>query len=233
MGDALQAGLQRAQADLAVRAVAPPAPMAPLCRWAKAGRNGGWRDRQKSLEQRPPGCASAPRCRAVARDAQTDDRVVIPGAAAGAGLAMAMACDFRLATARAKMTVAFAKVGLAGDYGASYFLTQIVGAARARELLMLSPVLTAEQALGLGLVHRVWADDEFAAQADAFVASLAEGPTVSLGYIKQNINLAARSDLATSLTGEASAQARCMATDDHAEAAKAFVEKRPPVFRGV
>jgi 2-(1,2-epoxy-1,2-dihydrophenyl)acetyl-CoA isomerase len=157
---------------------------------------------------------------------------VIPGAAAGAGLALAMACDFRLASANAKLTVAFAKVGLAGDYGASFFLTQIVGASRARELLMLSPLLSASEALALGLVHRVFAPDNFAGEAAAFVAALAQGPSVALGYIKQNINLAAIGDLRQSINGEAAHQARCLATEDHAAAARAFVEKRAVVFAG-
>jgi 2-(1,2-epoxy-1,2-dihydrophenyl)acetyl-CoA isomerase len=143
-----------------------------------------------------------------------------------------MACDFRIASAGAKFTVAFAKVGLAGDYGASWFLTQIVGASRARELLMLSPLLSADDALRIGLVHRVYPAESFQADAAGFVGTLASGPSVALGYIKQNINLAASSDLRTSIDSEAIHQVRCMATEDHAEAARSFVEKRAPRFTG-
>ncbi len=157
---------------------------------------------------------------------------VIPGAAAGAGLALALACDFRVASSNAKLTMAFAKVGLAGDYGASYFLTQIVGAGRARDLLMFCPVLSAAEALTLGLVHRVFPADSFVQDAAAFVTVLAQGPSVALGHIKQNINLAAFSSLRESIESEALRQALCLATEDHAAAAQAFVEKKAATFSG-
>jgi 2-(1,2-epoxy-1,2-dihydrophenyl)acetyl-CoA isomerase len=157
---------------------------------------------------------------------------IIGGAAAGAGLGLALACDFRLMSTAAKLTTAFAKVGLSGDFGASYFLTRLVGPARALELLMLSPVLQTEQALALGLVHRVHAPDALAAQAQAFVETLARGPSVALGYVKQNVMLSVNSDLRTAFNAEALHQVRCMVTEDHAEAAKSFVEKRSPGFVG-
>ncbi len=157
---------------------------------------------------------------------------VIPGAAAGAGLALALACDFRVASANGRLTMAFAKVGLAGDYGASYFLTQIVGASRARELLMLCPVLSAVEALAVGLVHRVFAADSFAADAAAFVSTLAQGPSVALGHIKQNINLASHCGLRESIESEALRQALCLGTEDHAAAAQAFVQKKTVAFVG-
>lgn len=233
MGDALHAGLSRAQKDPAVRAVVLTGANGAFCAGGDVKAMAAGRNPQMSLEQKTSSLRMRAEVSRLLHEMPKPTIAVIAGAAAGAGLAMAMACDFRVATARAKLTVAFSRVGLCGDYGATYFLTQIVGAARARELMMLCPLLTADQAHEIGLVHRVWPDDVFAEQAAAFVDGLAAGPTVSLGYIKQNINLAAVSDLAASLSGEAFAQARCMATEDHAEAAKAFVEKRAPVFRGV
>ena len=157
---------------------------------------------------------------------------VIRGAAAGAGLAMALACDFRLALPDAKMTTAFGKVGLAGDYGMSYFLPRLVGGAKARELLMLSPLLTGKDALALNLVTRVYEAAEFEAKVAEFVQALASGPTTTYGYMKDNLNDTLNPNLTASIEGEAQRQVRCMATADHAEASKAFVEKRAPVFTG-
>src|SRR6202453_1957960 len=112
----------------------------------------------------------------------------VDGAAAGAGLSIALACDLRLAGASAKITTAFAKVGLSGDYGGTYFLTHLLGSAKARELYLTSPVLTAQEALALGIVSRVVPDAEVDAAAHELAVSLAHGPSVTLGYIKRNIN---------------------------------------------
>ena len=157
---------------------------------------------------------------------------VIRGAAAGAGLALALACDFRLALPQARMTTAFAKVGLAGDYGMSYFLPRLVGGAKARELLMLSPLLTGAQAAELNLVTRVFEEAEFEAKVAEFVKTLANGPTITYGYMKDNLNDSLGANFMSSIDGEAQRQVRCMATQDHAEASKAFVEKRTPAFTG-
>src|ERR1700710_1397759 len=112
----------------------------------------------------------------------------VDGAAAGAGLSMALACDLRVASESAKITTAFAKVGLSGDYGGTYFLTQLLGSAKARELYLLSPVLTAAEALALGMVTRVVPDAEVEVAARDLAMSLAQGPSITLGYIKRNIN---------------------------------------------
>lgn len=157
---------------------------------------------------------------------------VIRGAAAGAGLSIALACDLRIATPGAKLTTAFAKVGLSGDFGGSYFLTQLVGAAKARELYLCSPILSGDEALAWGLVNRVVADDRIDQEARVLAESLASGPTVTLGYIKKNLNLAESSSLETVFDAEAVHHIRCAGTEDHREAARAFVEKRTPVFQG-
>jgi 2-(1,2-epoxy-1,2-dihydrophenyl)acetyl-CoA isomerase len=154
----------------------------------------------------------------------------LDGAAAGAGLSIALACDFRVASTSVKITTAFAKVGLSGDYGGTYFLTQMLGSAKARELYLLSPVLTAQEALALGMVTRVVADAEVETAARELAMSLAEGPTITLGYIKRNINNAERLPLETCFDAEAFHHSRAGETADHKEAAKAFVEKRKPVF---
>lgn len=156
----------------------------------------------------------------------------IDGAAAGAGLSMALACDLRVAGASAKITTAFAKVGLSGDFGGTYFLTHLIGAAKARELYLTSPVLTADQAQALGIVSRVVPDAEVESATRELALSLAQGPTVTLGYIKTNINNAETLSLEACFDGEALHHSRCAETADHKEAAAAFVEKRVPVFQG-
>src|SRR5690349_23826718 len=123
----------------------------------------------------------------------------LDGAAAGAGLSIALSCDLRVASASCKITTAFAKVGLSGDFGGTYFLTQLLGSARARELYLTSPVLTGRQALELGLVTRVVADDQVDAAGRELGRELASGPTVTFGHIKANFNLAEHAGLAECL----------------------------------
>jgi 2-(1,2-epoxy-1,2-dihydrophenyl)acetyl-CoA isomerase len=156
----------------------------------------------------------------------------LDGAAAGAGLSIALSCDLRVASASCKITTAFAKVGLSGDYGGTYFLTHLLGSAKARELYLLSPVLTAQEALSLGMVTRVVADAEVDVAAHELALSLAQGPSVTLGYIKRNINNAEHLSLEACFDAEAIHHSRAGETSDHKEAAKAFVEKRKPAFQG-
>jgi 2-(1,2-epoxy-1,2-dihydrophenyl)acetyl-CoA isomerase len=154
----------------------------------------------------------------------------LDGAAAGAGLSIALACDLRVASTSVKITTAFAKVGLSGDYGGTYFLTHLLGSAKARELYLTSPVLTAQEALALGMVTRVVPDAEV--EAHELAMSLAQGPSITLGYIKRNINNAEHLSLEACFDAEAIHHSRSGETADHKEAAKAFVEKRKPVFHG-
>lgn len=156
----------------------------------------------------------------------------LDGAAAGAGLSMALSCDLRIASESCKITTAFAKVGFSGDYGGTYFLTQLLGGARARELYLMSPVLTSKEAHAIGMVTKVVPDAEIDAAAHELALSLAQGPSIALGYIKRNINNAEHLPLEDCFDGEAIHHTRCSDTEDHKEAAKAFVEKRKPAFRG-
>ena len=156
----------------------------------------------------------------------------VDGAAAGAGLSIALSCDLRVASASCKITTAFAKVGLSGDYGGTYFLTQLLGSAKARELYLTSPVLSAQDAYNLGMVTKVVPDAEVEAEAFDLARSLAQGPSVTLGYIKCNINNAETLSLEACFDAEAIHHSRAGDTADHKEAAKAFVEKRKPVFQG-
>jgi 2-(1,2-epoxy-1,2-dihydrophenyl)acetyl-CoA isomerase len=157
---------------------------------------------------------------------------VLPGAAAGAGLSIALACDFRVATEKAILVTAFAKIGASGDFGGSYFLTQLVGPSKAKELYMLSERMTAREALALGIVNRVFADDEFATSWRSFAQRIASGPTLANRAIKENVNRALVSDLAACLDAEAANMMSTMSSEDHRSAVAAFVAKTEPTFVG-
>lgn len=156
----------------------------------------------------------------------------LPGAAAGAGLSIAFAADMRIAAERAIVITAFSNIGASGDFGSSWFLPRLVGEARAKELMFLSPRLTARQALDWGLVNEVLPDDGFADAALAWCTRLAERAPIALRYMKENLNRAGDVSLQAALDAEAVAMVRTMATADHKEAAAAFVEKRAPKFTG-
>ena len=156
----------------------------------------------------------------------------LPGAAAGAGLSLALSCDLRIMSSNAIMTTAFARVGFSGDYGGTYFLTQLVGSAKARELYFLSDRIGAEDALRLGLTNWVCEPDELQGKALEIAARLASGPTVAYRYMKENLNRAMSGEVDDCLDLEATHHVHCGQTEDHKEAAKAFVEKREPVFKG-
>ena len=156
----------------------------------------------------------------------------LPGAAAGAGLSIALAADIRLAAERAILVTAFANVGASGDFGGSWFLTQLVGPAKAKELYFTSPRLSATDALELGLVNQVLSDDGFDQAAIDWCQSLAERAPIAQRLMKENINRALHTDLAAALDAEAPNMVRAMGTADHREAAAAFVEKRTPTFTG-
>jgi 2-(1,2-epoxy-1,2-dihydrophenyl)acetyl-CoA isomerase len=157
---------------------------------------------------------------------------MVNGPAAGAGLALALACDLRVASASARFITAFAKVGFSGDFGGSYFLSKLVGTGKARELYYTGGQLSAAEALALGIANRVVDDSELADVTMMLAKELARGPGIALGLMKQNFNAAESGTLPALLELEALRQVRTARTEDHAEAARAFVEKRPPVFKG-
>jgi enoyl-CoA hydratase/carnithine racemase len=156
----------------------------------------------------------------------------LPGAAAGAGLSIALAADLRIAAERAIVMTAFANVGASGDFGTSWFLPRLVGEAKAKELMFTSPRLSAREAMDLGIVNVVLPDDDFATAAVAWCQKLADRAPIALRYMKENINRAGDVSLQAALDAEASAMVRTMSTADHREAAAAFVEKRSPNFSG-
>ena len=138
----------------------------------------------------------------------------------------------RVMSSTAIMTTAFARVGFSGDYGGTYFLTQLVGSAKARELYFLSDRVSAEEALRLGLANWVVEPDQLQAKAMEIARRLANGPTVAYRYMKENLNRAMAGEVEDCLDLEATHHVHCGQTEDHREATKAFVDKREPVFKG-
>ena len=156
----------------------------------------------------------------------------VGGVAAGAGASLAFACDFRIAARRASVLMAFARVGLGADSGASWTLQRLAGPGRAAELLLLAEPVTAEQALSYGLFTSVVDDDELAGAARELAARLAAGPTAAYAAIKQSLLFAATHGLPESLEMEAQLQAELGKTADHRAATMAFVAKQQPVYQG-
>jgi len=143
-----------------------------------------------------------------------------------------LACDMRVMASNAILTTAFARVGFSGDYGGTYFMTQLVGSAKARELYYLSDRVSAEEALQLGLANWVVEPDQLMAKTMEIAGRMANGPTVAYRYMKENLNRAMAGEVDDCLDLEATHHVHCGQTEDHREAAKAFVDKREPVFKG-
>jgi 2-(1,2-epoxy-1,2-dihydrophenyl)acetyl-CoA isomerase len=166
------------------------------------------------------------------REAPQPIIAAVNGAAAGAGMNLALACDIRLASTAAKFSQAFVKRGLHPDWGGTYFLPRIVGTARACELIFTGEVIDAAEALRLGIVSRVLPPEELLPAAQALARAIAAGPPIAIRLAKRGIYRNAESDLRTALEYETFAQNACFETEDASEGIRAFVEKRPPVFRG-
>jgi len=188
--------------------------------------------RDQTLEQRAHALRQSMEVSRWLHEMQKPTIAMVRGPAAGAGLSMALACDLRIAGENAVFTTAFANVGFSGDFGGSYFLTQLVGTAKARELYYTAAKLRAPEALALGIVNQVHGDDDLASATYALANQMAGGPRVALGYMKRNMNAAESGSLGDCLDLEAWHHTRCGLTEDHREATQAFVEKRAPVFKG-
>ena len=156
----------------------------------------------------------------------------VNGVAAGAGAAMAFACDIRLAAQSATFTMAFAGAGLSADTGASYTLPRLIGVGRTLELMLTGRKLDAEEAERIGLVSAVLPDADLRGAAQELAVRLAAGPTASFAWIKASIRTGQESDLPTTLAFENEAQRACFASADHVEGLRAFTEKRAAVFVG-
>ncbi|HEU5418353.1 MAG TPA: enoyl-CoA hydratase-related protein [Streptosporangiaceae bacterium] len=156
----------------------------------------------------------------------------VNGVAAGAGAALAFACDFRIAARGASLLMAFSRVGLGADTGASWTLQRLAGPARAAELLMLAEPVDAATALGMGLVNSVVTEEELPGAAASLAARLAAGPTRAYAAIKEALLFGAGHGLHESLAREADLQQMLGQTRDHQEATRAFLRKEQPDFEG-
>jgi 2-(1,2-epoxy-1,2-dihydrophenyl)acetyl-CoA isomerase len=157
---------------------------------------------------------------------------MINGAAAGAGLSIALACDIRIAAESARFGSAFARVGFSGDFGGTWMMQRLVGPAKARELYFTGELIDAREAERIGLANRVVPDDRLREETMALAERITSGPPIALARMKQNLNLALVTDFPTLLQAEAEGMIMTGMTRDHLEAARAFVEKRQPVFEG-
>ncbi|MCU1277624.1 MAG: Enoyl-CoA hydratase/isomerase [bacterium] len=157
---------------------------------------------------------------------------MIDGACVGAGLSLALACDIRIASARAKLGAAFHRVGLTGDFGLLWMLPRIVGPTQAMDLLMRAETIDAARAEAIGLVTRVVDGERLADETYDYARRLADGPPVAQGFTKRGLHRALESELGAMLEWEADAQAICSHTADAHEGVNAFLERRKPIFRG-
>ena len=157
----------------------------------------------------------------------------LPGAAAGAGLSLALAADLRIMADTAFITSAFAKVGFSGDYGGTYFLSQLVGQGKAREIYYLSDRVDSAECLRLGIANQVVPADQLEQATMDLARRLASGPPIAYRYMKENFNRVAQgADAIECLDLEATHHVHSGLSNDHKNAAKAFVEKTQPVFTG-
>jgi 2-(1,2-epoxy-1,2-dihydrophenyl)acetyl-CoA isomerase len=156
----------------------------------------------------------------------------VNGVAAGAGLSLALACDLRIASSEARLGATFSRVGLHPDWGASFFLPRLVGTGTACEMIFTGRMLSAEEALRVGLVNRVVEATKFPDRVLEMARELAAAPPRAVRFAKEAIYDAAGASLDQMLDYEDEAQAACFDSEDSLEGFTAFAEKRPPRFKG-
>jgi enoyl-CoA hydratase/carnithine racemase len=166
------------------------------------------------------------------REAPQPIIAAVNGAAAGAGMNLALGCDIRIASTAARFTQAFVKRGLHPDWGGTYFLPRVVGTAKACEMIFTGDVIDAAEAERLGIVSRVVAPEELMPAAYEFARRIAAGPPVAIRLAKRSIYANSELDLRAALQVETMAQNICFETEDATEGIRAFGEKRAPTFKG-
>ena len=233
MIDGAIAALERCAGDAAVGCIVLTGAGRGFCAggdvtaMAEASSTADWTLEQKADRQR-----AIHRFAALLHASPKPTLAAINGPCAGAGFGLALACDLRIAADSARFTTAFARVGFSGDFGITWPLARIVGEAKAKELLFLSEVLGAAQALELGLVNRIAPAAGLMPAALELAARLARGPLTAYRYMKQNIDAAAVESYQQLLDREAFTQCRTGGTADHREGVVAFTAKREPRFTG-
>lgn len=225
---------RRLAADASVRLVIVTGAGNAFCAGGdvKAMAAEGLLDPEQSFEQRVDAFREFMEFSRLLHEMPKPTLAVISGPAAGAGLSIALACDVRIAAEDAKLTTAFAKVGLSGDFGGTYFLQRLVGATKARELYFMADVIDGKEAYAHGIVNRAVPAESLAEEANRLAARLAGLPTVAIGYMKKNLNRGEDGSLSQVLDSESVNLIRTMMTDDHQSASLAFAEKRTPEFQG-
>lgn len=156
----------------------------------------------------------------------------VNGVAAGAGATISLACDIVVAKASASFVQAFSKIGLIPDCGGTYFLPRLIGLPRASALMMLADKVTAAEAVEIGMIYKCFEDDVFEAESFKLAVKLASLPTKGLAYTKQLLNESFNNTLENQLIREGEFQNKAGQTYDYKEGVKAFLEKRPAVFKG-
>jgi len=203
--------------------------------FCSGGDMGGRRDSAgaaPTLEQRADELRSHGETARLLHEMPKPTLAMINGVAAGAGLALALACDLRIAAGGALLTTSYVNVALSGDLGSSYFLTQLVGSAKARQLMLLSDKIDAAEGHRIGLINLIAEPNTLRETTMQVARHLADGPAVALRYIKRNLLCAETGSLSEVMDSEAFGMARCGRTQDVKEAAEAFRDKRPPIFKG-
>ena len=184
------------------------------------------------FEERRAGLVESARVILRLREIPQPSIAAIDGACVGAGLALALACDLRIASERAKLGATFHRIGLTGDLGILHNLPRVVGYARAIELLLTGELLDAQRAAAIALVHRVVADDKLIDETRSLAERLAAGPPIAMALTREGLARSLAQDLATTIEWEARAQATCSRTADAREGLAALAAKRPPKFTG-
>ena len=202
-----------------------------FCSGGDVARMAGGVTEQRSIGERIGPLRGRMRISELLHEMDKPTIAMIRGAAVGAGLSIALACDMRFGDATAKLSTGFINVGLPGDFGGHYFLQRIVGVAKARELYLTSPMLNAEQAVRIGLLNDVLPEEELTVYVKSIAAALADGPRTAISYMKKNLNLAEHASLQDTLDAEAMRHVRCVDTEDHRKLVKAMAEKRASLPR--
>ncbi|MDP6690904.1 MAG: enoyl-CoA hydratase [Alphaproteobacteria bacterium] len=225
--------LERAASDPAIRVLILTGAGRGFCAGGDlAGFADGEFKEERPVESRIADLRHSMRTSHLLRESPFVSIAAINGACAGAGFSWALACDLRYAAQSAKFSSAFLNAGLSGDFGGTFSLTQIVGTAKARELYLLSDRFTAADAERFGIVSEAVPDEDLMAHVRGKAQQMADSAPIALRCIKQNLNDATKLSMSEAMDHEADRHSRCGMTEDNTEAAKAFLEKRKPVFQG-
>jgi 2-(1,2-epoxy-1,2-dihydrophenyl)acetyl-CoA isomerase len=231
LGRALTAAVERGAADPAVRALILTGAGRAFCSGGDLATIRAYRDSGRGAELEPL-LRNGAKLILVLRTMEKPVVAAVNGHAAGAGMNVALGCDYRIASEQAMFGQNFAKVGLFPDFGGSFLLPRLVGQSRAAWMLYTGEMINAQEAQRIGAVDRVVAPERVLAEARALAAQLAAAPPLAVAGIKRVVFGAERAELERALEYEVQQQVRCFASADCTEGINAFFEKRPPKFQG-